>query len=90
MRFDLIRSVQRFRDDCGHDVVGMSIEVGKTVELTAVENSELDLTGKRGTVIRINHQSGLAVVSIGGSEISVWPDNLKVVSSTAAGALQSE
>ena len=86
MRFDLIRSVQRFRDDWGH----MDIDVGVTVELTAVENSELDLTGKRGTVIRINHQSGLAVVSIGGSEISVWPDNLKVVSSTAAGAQQSE
>ena len=44
----------------------------------------MDLTGQRGTVIAMNQGSGLASVKIdgSGSEISVWPENLKIVSST--------
>ena len=62
------------------------IQVGQVVELTAVENSEMDLTGQRGTVIALNQGSGLASVKIdgSGSEISVWPENLKIVSTTQA------
>lgn len=60
------------------------IQVGQVVELTAVENSEIDLTGQRGTVIAMNHGSGLASVRMDGtgSELSVWPETLKIVSST--------
>ena len=64
----------------------MEIAVGQVVELTAVENSELDLTGQRGTVIKMNPESGLASVRIegSGSEVSVWPETLKIVSNARA------
>ena len=64
----------------------MEIAVGQVVELTAVENSELDLTGQRGTVIKMNPESGLASVRIegSGSEVSVWPETLKIVSNAHA------
>ena len=62
------------------------LQVGQVVELTAVENSEIDLTGQRGTVKKINPGSGLALVKMddSGSEISVAPETLKIVSSTQA------
>ena len=64
----------------------MEIQVGQAVELMAVENAGLDITGKRGTVTEIQSH-GLVSVSIdGGGDVSVWPENLKVVSGPAAAA----
>ena len=59
----------------------MELEVGQTVELMAVENAGLDITGKRGTVTEIKH--GLVSVTLDGSDgvVSVWPENLKITSS---------
>ena len=65
------------------------VQVGQVVELTVVENSEIDLTGQRGTVMEVNPRSGLALVKMdgSGSEISVAPVTLKIVSSTPAVAV---
>ena len=63
------------------------MEVGQTVELIGVENAGLDITGKRGTVREVPKDGGspLVIVAIdddSGAVISVWPENLKVVTAT--------
>ena len=61
----------------------MEIQIGQAVELMAVENAGIDITGKRGTVTEIPGH-GLVSVAIYGSStvVSVWPDNLKIVRSS--------
>ena len=61
----------------------MELEIGHTVELLGVENAGLDISGKRGTVTEIPGH-GLVSVKIDGSGdiVSVWPENLKILSSS--------
>lgn len=63
----------------------MEIQIGQTVELTAVENAGLDITGKRGTVTEIPGH-GLVSVTIDGTGdvVSAWPENLKIINRTPA------
>ena len=58
------------------------IGVGQAVELMGVENAGIDITGKRGTVIKVPGH-GLVSVALDGSGdvISAWPENLKVIRS---------
>ena len=53
---------------------------GQAVELEAVENAGLDITGQRGVVTAIQPH-GLVTVTLDGSSavVSVWPENLKIV-----------
>ena len=66
------------------------IKVGQLVELTAVENSELDLVGRRGIVVAMRPGSGLATVRVDdgrgrpGAEIRARAENLKVVAPAPA------
>lgn len=61
----------------------MELQIGQAVELMAVENAGLDITGQRGTVTEIPGH-GLVSVTIdgSGSVVSAWPENLKILSST--------
>ena len=61
----------------------MEIHIGQAVELMAVENAGIDITGKRGTVTEIPGH-GLVSVAIDGSGdvVSAWPENLKILSSS--------
>ena len=62
-----------------------SMEVGQAVMLMGVENAGLDISGKRGTVTEVPGH-GLVSVTIddSGDVVSVWPENLKILSSTPA------
>ena len=61
----------------------MEIQVGQAVELMAVENAGIDITGKRGLVMAIPGH-GLVSVALDGSGavVSVWPENLKILKSS--------
>ena len=61
----------------------MEIQVGQAVELMAVENAGIDITGKRGLVTAIPGH-GLVSVALDGSGavVSVWPENLKILKSS--------
>jgi|EP00326_Haptolina_ericina_P026112 hypothetical protein len=63
------------------------MEIGQAVELMGVENAGIDITGRRGTVTELPAH-GLVHVTIDGSGdvLSVWPENLKIVSRTQVAA----
>ena len=61
----------------------MEMEVGHTVELMGVENAGLDITGQRGTVTEIPAHGLVSVKLESGADVSVWPENLKIVARVA-------
>ena len=60
----------------------MEIQVGQAVELMAVENAGIDITGKRGVVTAIPGHGLVSVALDGGAVVSAWPENLKILRSS--------
>lgn len=61
----------------------MEIQVGQAVELMAVENAGIDITGKRGMVTAVPGHGLISVALDGGvAVVSVWPENLKILRSS--------
>ena len=67
--------------DPGHHAT-MEIQIGQAVELMAVENAGIDITGKRGVVTAIPGHGLVSVALDGGAVVSAWPENLKILRSS--------